>query len=639
MKTSDLLSHLIGVKQVGREHWLALCPCHDDHRPSLDVAVKNGKTLIYCPVCGADGVRVTEALGLNARNLFENQRPVQNNPQRPQNSPQRPQNSPQRPQNNPQRPRNVDYFYSPVLKKTRFYTFDSQKQAFKKSFCWYHKTEKGWEKGLPKGADGRSIAPPLYHRELLTVARERGKRVYICEGEKDVETLIGLGFLAVCSPHGAGRGKLESKWTADYSAAFEGLEAVILPDNDEAGQNLARYIANQILPVAKSVRVPDLTKEWDTLPEKGDITDVLETETPIKGKTVAETVAFRLEALTDCTPEYKAPRESSPFICLSDVETAKTDWLWYPYIPLGKITLMTADPGTGKTFMALYLAAQTSRGAPFYGTNDAWREPANVVYQTAEDGIADTIKPRLEPMKPRFENIFVFDESKKSLSLSDENIERIMQELHPRLMVFDPLQAYLGADVDMHRANEVRPVLGHIGHLAEKYNCAVIFIMHHSKATQNAALHRALGSMDIPAVARSMLILAKNPEGGKLMCHEKSSLAKHGQSICFDIAPHSGGIIFSGFSELKADDVLNLRPEPKKKPAPKRDELCEKILEMFGEEKEIEVPTRQELCERLGCSGATLKRAKAELGIKTIRKGYSDKAVHYWRLDADDDDD
>ena len=69
MKTSDLLSHLIGVKQVGREHWLALCPCHDDHRPSLDVAVKNGKTLIYCPVCGADGVRVTGALGLNARNL------------------------------------------------------------------------------------------------------------------------------------------------------------------------------------------------------------------------------------------------------------------------------------------------------------------------------------------------------------------------------------------------------------------------------------------------------------------------------------------------------------------------------------------------------------------------------------------
>ena len=255
-----------------------------------------------------------------------------------------------------------------------------------------------------------------------------------------------------------------------------------------------------------------------------------------------------------------------------------------------------------------------------------------MVYQTAEDGIADTIKPRLEPMKPNFDNIYVFDESEKSLDLSDERVEKIMQSLHPRLMVFDPLQAYLGTDVDMHRANEVRPVMGRIERLAEKYNCAVVFIMHHSKATQNSALHRALGSMDIPAVARSMLILANDPDGGKLICHEKSSLAPRGKTIRFDVAPHLGGVTFAGFSDLRADDVLNLRPEGKKKGSPKRDELCDKILEMFGDEEEIEVPGYAELCERFECKLTTLRRAVKELDITVSSKGFGKDKVTIWNL-------
>ena len=116
-------------------------------------------------------------------------------------------------------------------------------------------------------------------------------------------------------------------------------------------------------------------------------------------------------------------------------------------------------------------------------------------------------------------------------------------------MIFDPLQAYLGADVDMHRANEVRPVLARIGQLAEKYKCAVIFIMHNSKMGQNQALYRALGSIDILAIARSMLIIGKNPDNQKqkVLCHEKSSLASHGRSILFQISPEYGGLVFDGF--------------------------------------------------------------------------------------------
>ena len=330
------------------------------------------------------------------------------------------------------------------------------------------------------------------------------------------------------------------------------------------------------------------------------------------------------------------------YTCLSNVETCKPVWLWYPYIPCGKITLMTADPGIGKTFLSLYLAAQVSTGRPFYGETTG-RAPSVAVYQTAEDGIADTIKPRLENMHPNFDNIYVYDETRQGLSLSDDRtIEQIMKDLNPLLMIFDPLQAYLGAQIDMNRANQVRPVLGRIGALAEKYNCAIIFIMHHSKASQNAALYRALGSMDIPAVARSMLILAKDPDPlkprGVIMCHEKSSLGEHGKSIKFEIAPQLGGVVFGGYSDLKADDILNIPKGTRNKPSKKRDALIDDILDLFDGKDYIRIPKLKDLCEKLECSQNTLYRARDELGIQSIFKGYGEDKETYWLMpDVDRD--
>ena len=295
---------------------------------------------------------------------------------------------------------------------------------------------------------------------------------------------------------------------------------------------------------------------------------------------------------------------------------------------------MTADPGTGKTFLSLYLAAQVSTGRPFYGETRAYCEPANVVYQTAEDGIADTIKPRLEPMRPNFSKIFILDETDKTLNLSDDRVEQIMKDLKPKLLIFDPLQAYLGAKIDMNRANEVRPVLQRLHNLAEKYNVAVILIMHHSKSSQNAALHRALGSMDIPAVARSMLILGKDPKNpfGRILCHEKSSLEMRGRSICFEVNPKQGGIKFNCFCDETADDILNFKQTERNKPSVKKDELCDKILEMFGEENEIEIKDMNEICERFECSTSTLYRARKELDIKHKYKGFGNERVVVWSL-------
>lgn len=606
MQIDELLTHFGGVKKLsGSGHYSALCPCHNDHKPSLDIKAGDKGIVMSCPVCGADGKTVMQTLGLDVRELFYEQR-----------------------QSRQEKPPSVEYPYSDDLKKTRFYIWNARKQQFDKSFCWYHKENGAWVKG--KGSE----QPPLYKQNNIQWAIEHNKTLYIAEGEKDVETLTQkLRLSAVCSPHGAGKGRLENKWRSEYNKLFKGADVAILADNDEAGKALANYIAAQLLPVAKSVKLPDLAFEWEDLKPKGDITDIYEAQKPQPDKTIAETVRMKLEALTMTTAALTAEKQPSKYIRLSDIESTETKWLWYPYIPLGKITLMNADPGTGKTFFALYLAAQVSTGRPFYGES-AYREPAVAVYQTAEDGISDTIKPRLVPMHPNFENIYVYNEEQESLSLSSEHVEEIMKELHPKLLIFDPLQAYLGADVDMHRANEVRPVLGRIGHLAEKYGCAVVFIMHNSKSSQSKALYRALGSIDIPAVARSMLLLSSLPDtpGGKIMCHEKSSLASHGKSVLFEIAPERGGILFNGFSDLTADDILNQRNASRNKPSAKLDAVCDDIMDLFGDNNRYEFSSIKDLCKHLECSQGTLYRARDELQIESSTAGFGEDKKIVWTL-------
>lgn len=328
-------------------------------------------------------------------------------------------------------------------------------------------------------------------------------------------------------------------------------------------------------------------------------------------------------------------------INLSDVKSEKVKWLWYPYIPIGKITLIQGDPGSSKTMFCLYLSSIVSKGGIFPGDDlQCEHTPEVVIYQTAEDGIADTIKPRLEPMKPNFNNIFVIDESERGLTLEDARIEEVMKDLKPKLLIIDPLQAYLGAGVDMHRANEVRPVLAKIGRLAEKYECAVVFIMHMSKMSSTKALYRALGSIDIPAVARSMITIAKNPNNKeqRVLAHEKSSLAKNGQSILYHIDFKAGAIVFDGFSDLSADEIL--KPQGGKK------EKCSLVLEEAKAVIEKKLSNRgyakaQDIIDEAdneGISRGTLNKAKKELGIQSKRSGSGKGSISWWCYDGCEND-
>ena len=142
-------------------------------------------------------------------------------------------------------------------------------------------------------------------------------------------------------------------------------------------------------------------------------------------------------------------------IKMSEVQSQEIEWLWYPFIPYGKLTIVQGDPGDGKTTLILNIAAKLSKGEGL--DNDMnLMESMNIIYQTAEDGLADTVKPRLEKAGADCERILIIDENDKSLSMADERLEEAIIQTGARMLILDPIQAYLGGGMDMNRANEAR---------------------------------------------------------------------------------------------------------------------------------------------------------------------------------------
>ena len=213
-------------------------------------------------------------------------------------------------------------------------------------------------------------------------------------------------------------------------------------------------------------------------------------------------------------------------ISMGEIRAEEVKWLWYPYLPRGKLTIVQGDPGEGKTTFVLAIIAALTRGEALPESEQAL-EPLNVIYQTAEDGLADTIKPRLDAAGADCSRVLVIDESQRELTLCDQRLEQAVQQTKAQLIVLDPIQAYLGDGVDMHRANEVRPVLKRVAAMAERTGCAVILIGHMNKAQGLKAGYRGLGSIDFRAAARSVLVVGrlKDDPTVRVVAQDKNSLA------------------------------------------------------------------------------------------------------------------
>ena len=314
-------------------------------------------------------------------------------------------------------------------------------------------------------------------------------------------------------------------------------------------------------------------------------------------------------------------------IHMEDVVSKEVEWLWYPYIPYGKITIIEGDPGEGKTTLVLKLAAALSRGLPLPCDDDKEYEPIHIIYQTAEDGIEDTIKPRLEKAGADCSMIRVIDETDKELSMTDDRLEQAIIETGARLIILDPIQTYIGATVDMHRANEIRPVLKHLGIIAEKHNCAIILIGHMNKASSSKSTYRGLGSIDIQATARSVLLVARlrDKPNIRIMAHDKSSLAPAGDAIGFEMTEDSGMVCIGPY-DITIDELLSGNEGRGKK---KLDIAENFIKEYFGPNKII--PSNEIMMEaaKRSIKRNTLLSAKKKLGITSDKEKAEDGTI-YW---------
>lgn len=550
--------------------WDVCCPAHDDHSPSLSISVTSeGKLLYHCHAgCSQDAVsKALQAKGLlhlSATNLD----------------------------------RRTEYIYKnsinqPALKVSRTNYFDGSKKIYQMRY------EAGeWRPGGYKG----ELLPYRYE----SFKDHKDNVVFLVEGEKCADSLIERKLLGTTVQGGS------MGWREHYSKHFAGHNVVILPDNDTPGFKFADAAYKDIKAVAQSVRIINLPG----LETGEDIYDWFH-----KGNTAEDLKALCQSYHENPKVDQGAPK--SQLICLADVEMKPIDWLWFPYMPKGKLTLAEGDPGVGKSFFTMALAAAVSNGSSLPGIDKV--EGGNVLVFSAEDDPADTLKPRLTKLNADMAKVFIYP---KPVVFDDAGInlvESFIAEKQPKLVIIDPLQCFLGSK-DMNKANETRSVLAPLADISSRYGVATL-VVRHLKKSQDKSNYRGMGSIDILAAVRSVLLIGcdAKDKSQRAVIHNKSNLAAFGESIGYKV--DDGEFEWTGKSDLTASDIL--ASDINGEDGSALEDAEEFLQEMLfnGQPKSAKEIIKESAAN--GIAQRTLARAKKSLDIKSYRSN----DVWYWRLE------
>ncbi len=581
----NVLERLEQVKQTSSNKWRARCPApgHDDKKPSLDIALgDDGKILFDCKSNHCSFSEICKGLELSESSMFPG--------------------------------RNGDG----AIVAT--YDYRNEKGDIIYKVC--KTSNKEFPICSPNGKWGLNGAKKVLYRLQELLKSDAKKCVFITEGEKDVDSLrTRLNATATTSPFGAG------KWNSDYNIYLKDRKVCIIPDNDPQGKEHALQVAKSLYGTAKEIRIIELPN----MPKGGDISDWLSA-----GGT-REQFTILLKQAKIYRPEQEDDNIEPILVSLGTVKEEQVEWLWPERIPQGKIPLLVGDPGLGKSFFSLYLAAKVTTGSPWPDIPDTNIPIGSVVILSAEDDINDTILPRLNAAGANINKIIAIqgvkhkDQKNKQyfdLTKHIPQLEKAIKTmLDVKLIIIDPLSAYLGA-TDSHKNSEVRGCLGPLAEMAAKHKVAVLGISHLTKNTAVKSVYRVLGSVAFLAAARAVWAVAKDKDdpNRRLICPIKTNLSVSPTSMAFKIV--DGAVaVESGIIKMTAEDILGDDTSEKSTLRYAIDWLRDTIKDEPLSTTDIYKMGKVE-----GLTIRTLQRAANNLDVKRIKVGFGKEGITKWSI-------
>jgi DNA polymerase bacteriophage-type len=493
----------------------------------------------------------------------------------------------------------------------------------RKSFPQYHWDNGGWESGKPKGP-----AIPYHLPELL--AAPEGARAWVCEGEKDADTLAALGLIATTNPGGAGKWTPNlNKWLAGFAGAY------VLEDNDAAGRKHALQVATALSGVVPDIRV----LAFRELPEHGDVTDWTEA-----GGTLEQLLERAQHA-----PEFAALECT----CAADEDVEAIEWVWPGRFARGKIGLLVGLPDEGKGLALSDIMARITRGAP-WPCGEGHAPLGRAVLLTAEDDVNDTIVPRLLAAGADLGRVTIVKMMHEAGTprmfslISDLSAlrQKVIAIGEVEMIVIDPITAYLGiGKIDSFRATDVRAVLGPLKEFTAELRLCILAVMHFNKKIDiTNVLLRISDSLAYGAAARHVYgVIDDRDNHRKLFVKGKNNLAPRDQNtLAFSFADRAVGTDKKTGAAIRAPYIVwqlepvditateALQAAAQFKSPSARDGAKHFLAALLGDEP-VDAKDVYEAAKENGISQRTLHRAKDDLGVEVKRDGPGAEGHRAWR--------
>jgi len=328
--------------------------------------------------------------------------------------------------------------------------------------------------------------------------------------------------------------------------------------------------------------------------------------------------------------------------CLADVMPQPVEWLWPGRFPLGKLSLVCGDPGLGKSFVTLDMAARVSSGTSWPDRRGEANPAGGVIILSAEDDVADTIRPRLDAAGADVARISTIEgvqfadnkhPSPFNLLRDTGTLEQVLNERSDvRLVIIDPISAYMGK-TDSHVNAEVRSALSPLSAIAARRRVAFVLVTHLSKTMGTRAIYRAMGSLAFAAAARAVWLIVEDAEdaGLRLVLPLKSNLAEPALGMGYRIVGSPAGPVVGWMADpvaIQPDQALTALAKSASKERSEAAEWLEEILSR-GPKSAKEVFAEARLA---GFARRTIFRAKEGMRIKVKRSGFGKAGEWAWEL-------